>query len=85
MENFRAGPLGSPPPTVLFRICPAALFLHWRICKFHQIGIGMLSKLRAFEDTGDTLFPRADTDLGICLVLMGSGREVPVTNIKNMF
>lgn len=45
----------------------------------------MLSKLRASEDTGDTLFPRADTDLDISLVLMGSGRKVPVTDIENVF
>lgn len=46
--------------------------------------IETLSKLRAFEDTGGTLFPRADTDLDMCLVLMGSGKKVSVTNIENV-
>lgn len=31
MENFTEEPLGLPfPPTMFFRIYPAALVLHWR-------------------------------------------------------
>lgn len=45
----------------------------------------MFSKLRSFEDTGDTLFLTANIDWDVFLAMMGSGRKSQVTKIENVF
>lgn len=72
--NLQGGASGLTTPNNVLHDLPCSLIFTLENLQIPSPEkIGMLSKPRAFEDTGDTLFPRADTDLDICLVLIGSG------------